>query len=312
MTAMRFCMVAILALGSAPAYAEKPLAFDAASIKPATVPAGVTVSGNGIMASGGAQLPRNTGGPGTNDPGRIHYPLISLKALLGRAWDGYSEIRGPGWLDTQVVSVDATMPPETTKEQFREMLRDLITDRFQLQYQIETKEIPGYTLVVARNGPKMKETAAVPDPQDEAEYKEMKRNGSIGPRQTGPDGFNIPPRGMTGTGFAAIAGNRARMMSQRVTMEGFAHALGTVLKAPVTDATGLTANYDFNVTYSGGFGRDGPYASSLANGTTSDTLDPLLDIFSALQSQLGLKLEPGKVPVEVMVVDHMEKTPAGN
>ncbi len=309
MTAIRFLA---LVLPFAAAAAEKPLTFDAASVKPATVPSGVTVYAGGVSASRREDLERvrRAGGPGTSDPGRIHCPLVSLKGLLDQAWEGsYSEIRGADWLDTQVVSVDATMPPETTKEHFQEMLRNLITDRFQLQYHIETKEIPRYTLVVARNGPKMKQSAAVPDAQDEAAYNEMKRNRSIGPRQTGPDGFDLPPRGMTGTGFAAIAGNRARIMSQRVTMEGFAHALETVLKAPVADATGLTGRYDFNVTYSGGLGSDGPYASSLG---VPEAQDPLPDIFSVLESQLGLKLESRKVPVEVMVVDHMEKTPTGN
>jgi uncharacterized protein (TIGR03435 family) len=317
MTAIRFLALVLPFAGTAEA-AEKPLTFDAASVKPATVPGGVTVFAHGVSASRREDLERlrRTGGPGTSDPDRNHYPLVSLKGLLDEAWEGsYSEIRSAEWLDTQVVSVDATMPPDTTKEQFQEMLRNLVTDRFQLQYHIETKEIPGYTLVVTRNGPKLKESAAVPDAQDEAAFNEMKRNGSTGPRRTGPDGFDLPPRGMTGTGFAAIAGNRARMMSQRETMEGFAHAVETVLKVPVADATGLTGKYDFTVTYSGGFGRDGPYASSLAppsDGTTFEAQDPLPDIFSALQSQLGLKLEPRKVPVEVMVVDHMEKTPVGN
>jgi uncharacterized protein (TIGR03435 family) len=311
MTAIRFLALVLPFAGTA-ATAQQPLTFDAASVKPATVPSGVTVDAHDVSASRREDFERvrRTGGPGTSDPGRIDYPLVSLKGLLDQAWEGsYPEIRGADWLDTQVVSVDATMPPDTTKAQFQEMLRNLITDRFQLQYHIETKQIPGYTLVMARNGPKSKESAAVPDPQDEAAYNEMKRNRSVGQRQIGPDGFELPPRGMTGTGFAAIAGNRARMISQRVTMQGFAHAVETVLKVPVTDATGLTGNYDFNVTYSGGLGLDGPYVSSLG---VPEAQDPLPDIFSALQSQLGLKLESRKVPVEVMVVDHTEKTPAGN
>jgi len=130
------------------------ITFDAASVKPATAPAGVTVSGDKTMVRKGAgiQIPRNTGGPGTEDPGRIHYPLISLKALLNRAWDSYFEIRGPGWLDDDLVWVDATMPPETTKEQFQEMLRNLIIERFALKYHTDSKEITGYALVAAKNG----------------------------------------------------------------------------------------------------------------------------------------------------------------
>jgi uncharacterized protein (TIGR03435 family) len=65
------------------------------------------------------------------------------------------------WANTQVVSVDATLPPHTTQEEFREMLRTLIVERFQLQYHIDTKETGRYSLVVAKGGPKLK-TAAPP------------------------------------------------------------------------------------------------------------------------------------------------------
>jgi uncharacterized protein (TIGR03435 family) len=96
----------------------------------------------GVAKGSGMQIPRNTGGPGTDDPGRIHYPLITLKELLRRAWDSYYEIDGPGWLDSQAVTVDATMPPNTTKAQFQEMPRNLITERFALRYHAGKKRPP--------------------------------------------------------------------------------------------------------------------------------------------------------------------------
>jgi uncharacterized protein (TIGR03435 family) len=180
-------VTAILALGSAllcmaegppsaprDAQANQRLTFDAASVKLAVVPPGITVSGGAITASRREDIVklRNTGGPGTDDPGRIHYPLMSLRNLLGRAYDSYYEIKGPGWLDDTIVAVDATMPPATTKEQFREMLGNLIADRFGLKYHIETKEISGYTLVVAKSGPKLKESAAAaPQPNDEIRFQ---------------------------------------------------------------------------------------------------------------------------------------------
>ncbi len=77
----------------------------------------------------------------------------------------------------------------------------------------------------------------------------------------------------------------------------------------VTDATGLTTRYDFILTFQGG--RPGSTPDSepepLPEGAT-----PLPDIFSALQSQLGLKLETKKVTAKLMVVDHIEKTPSHN
>jgi uncharacterized protein (TIGR03435 family) len=313
----RWSVAAILALGAPLAYlvaavrataphqaaigstTGKPLTFDVASVKPAIVPEGVTVVGEmrGVRKGSGITIPRNSGGPGTDDPGRIHYPLISLKALLVRAWDSYFEIAGPGWLDTQIVRVDATMPPDTTKAQFQEMLRSLITDRFQLKHHTETKQVTGYSLVVTNNGLKMKESAD----QGEAEYAPPKP-----PTGMGKDGFPIyPPVAGKKLMTEGMDGGRSRIIGQQVTIRALAENLSRKLKTIVTDATGLTAKYDFTLTYAA-------VESASQPADNPEGLEPLPDIFSALQSQLGLKLEQKKVAVEVFVVDHMEKTPTGN
>jgi uncharacterized protein (TIGR03435 family) len=100
----------------------------------------------------------------------------------------------------------------------------------------------------------------------------------------------------------SIDSDRNRMVYRQQTMQTLAQELGRMLHTTVTDATGLTAKYDFTVTYTEGTSPASP----------PDGAEPLPDIFSALQAQLGLKLEPKKIPVEVFVVDHMEKTPTGN
>ena len=101
------------------------------------------------------QIPRNTGGPGSNDPGRIHYPYMSLKNILMNAYDVKNfQIVGPGWLDTERFDITATMPPATTKEQFRVMLQNLLAERFKMTVHRETKELPMYSLVVAKGGRK--------------------------------------------------------------------------------------------------------------------------------------------------------------
>jgi len=105
-------------------------------------------------------------------------------------------------------------------------------------------------------------------------------------------------------------------------MTDLAGELGRILKSKVIDETGLKAKYEFMLTFAGGFGRGAPvYAvmpseDSSVGGAASSTVpfatDPLPDIFGALQSQLGLRLEKKKVPAQVMVIDHVEKNPAGN
>jgi uncharacterized protein (TIGR03435 family) len=314
----RWSVAAILAVGAPLAYlaaatqpqtaqtsAKSRLTFDAASVKLTKAPDGVTITGERVSArkGSGVTIPRNTGGPGTPDPGRIHYPFIGLKALLTRAWTSYHEIVGPGWLDTQIVAVDATMPPDTTKEQFQEMLRNLITERFKLKYHSAAKEVAGYTLVLAQNGPKMKESPL----QNEA-------ISELPPQRPtkGPDGFPIfPPRPGPWVVSTEVSHHRSRTIGQQQTMKDLARQLGSMLNSIVTDATGLTAKYDFTVTYAGGIepGRAIP-PSPPAN--APDAEEPLPDIFSALPSQLGLKLEPKKVSVEVMVIDHIDKKPTGD
>jgi len=284
---------------------QKPLAFEAASVKPASVPDGITANGNTVTVrkGSGIAIPRNTGGPGTADPGRIHYPLISLKGLLSQAYDSYFEIVCPGWLDTQFVQVDATLPPNTTKEQFREMLRNLIADRFKLKYHADTKEISGYALVIAKNGPKIKESPNAPVPQ------ESEASGPPERPPIGADGFPTRSRldpGKAGTQVFMGQGGRRRLYAQQQTMHDFAAFLESQLRqdagpntprVSVINATGLTAKYDFTLTFS----REAtPDAEAFA------------DIFGAMQSQLGLKLEQKKTPVQVIVIDHMEKVPTEN
>jgi uncharacterized protein (TIGR03435 family) len=277
---------------------QKRLTFDAASVKPVAVPGGVTLMEDGrvgVRKGGGTRIPPNTGGPGTDDPGRIHWPLISLKQLLRRAWDSPYEIEGPGWLDTQAVAMDATMPSDTSKAQFQEMLRNLITKRFGLQYHAGKKELKGYALGIARNGPKLKASAD----QGEADWVRPK------PPTGSKDGFNIYPPFTGKTLLTEQSGDRSRITGQQITMEALARTLGSQLKTIVTDATALTAKYDFTLTYASPEPLPSP-----AN--MPKDLDPLPDLFAALQSQLGLQLERKPIPVEVFVVDHMERTPTGN
>ena len=279
---------------------QKPLTFDVASVKPVAVPSGVSLLEDGrirVRIGSGAEIPPNTGGPGTASPGRIHYPLVSLKQLLRRAWDSYYEVDGPSWLDSQAVAVDATMPPDTTKAQFQEMLRNLITERFGLQYHAGKKEITGYALGIARNGPKLKASADQGDAENAPPAQMIRDRDNYGFNKYAPV---VGKMMVTDT-----MGDRNRLIGQQVTMQALAKNLGIRLKTIVTDATGLTAKYDFTLTY-----------ESLEPGAPprnmSEGLEPLPDIFAALQLQLGLKLERKPVPVEVFVVDHMEKTPVEN
>jgi len=129
---------------------DPSVTFDAASVKPANpnMPDGRTVVG---------MLPP-TGGPGTSDPSRIRYPIVSLEALIRSAYAlrPDEKIIGPGWLDTDFFQVEAVMSPDTTKDRFREMLRNLLADRFKLKAHRAERGSPIWAIVVAKSGPRMK------------------------------------------------------------------------------------------------------------------------------------------------------------
>ena len=266
--------------------------FEAASVKPANpnMPDGRIVVG--------MQSP--SGGPGTSDPGRIRYPIVSLRFLIGIAYDlkPTTKLTGPDWLDTDFFQVEATMPPTTTKEQFRTMLQNLLADRFQLKVHRESQETPVYALLVARNGPKMKESNQqedVPLPSDAFAHRAQ------GPPNLSPEGFpahpNVPA---TGAGiFTTIGTKGIRLTARQRTMHDLANALTAGASRPVVDETGLTAKYDFVLTF-------------FRPGATTPDGEALPEIFSAIQSQLGLRLESQKRAVETLVIDHVERTPTAN
>lgn len=304
--------------------ADKPLSFEAASVKAADMP----------KPDGGGRIfiAPPSGGPGTRDPGRIRYPFINLKQLLTIAYDVKSyQISGPAWLDSERFEITATMAPETTTEQFHVMLQNLLAERFKMVVHKETRELPMYALEVTKNAPKLTESdgkAKAPDP--EAPPPPLPPGGP----KIGPDGFpQLPFAGRAGL-FMMMMPGRARLVGTQQTMQDLATRLGNQLSKPVTDETGLTRKYDFTLTFSpeGMNGPMGPMPPPPGGGGTMvavappgagrDSGDPANvfrpdgeappDIFHALQTQLGLRLESKKGPVEIVVVDHMEKTPAEN
>jgi uncharacterized protein (TIGR03435 family) len=114
-----------------------------------------------------------TGGPGTNDPGRFHASRINMSTLLVQAFGvSLDQISGPARLrdftaDTYY-SVDAVIPPGTTKEQYQKMMQNLLIERFHLVFHIEKRDFPGYELVVDKGGPRFKEVTPTPDAQPNA------------------------------------------------------------------------------------------------------------------------------------------------
>ena len=299
--------------------ANQRLTFEAASIKPAALAS----PGKVMMAAPG-------GGPDTRDPGRIHYPFITLKVLVQNAYDVKAyQIQGPPWLDMERFEVNATMPPETTREQFRAMLQNLLAERFQLTIHRETRQLPGYSLVVAKNGPKMTES----HPSPAADNSGPALPTPFAAPKIGPDGFPALPASDAGRPglFLMMMPGRARLVGQQQAMLDLANRLTGLMSRPVTDETGLTAKYDFVLTFSpdgmsapmgapsGAVGMMIPAPPPAPSGAAAGAAsvgppegDNLPDVFRAVKEQLGLALEAKKGPVELIVIDHVEKMPTAN
>jgi uncharacterized protein (TIGR03435 family) len=280
--------------------------FDVASIKPAAPP---DASGRMRIMMGG--------GPGTDDPGRITYSGVPLKMILTLAFNVKAyQITGPDWLDSERFDVTAKVPPGTTKEQARVMMQNLLADRFKLTIHHETKEMAAFILSAGKNGAKLK--ASEPEPAKDPDAESPRpAPGPMGKLPMGKDGFPEFPKtpGRPAHNMMRMNG-QAKIACEQCSMAEFLDMLGMQVEKPVVDMTGLKGTYDFSLIFQlelrGGMMGRGPMPPG-AGGPPPDSLEesqPALT--TAVQEQLGLKLDSKKAPVDLIVIDHVEKTPSEN
>jgi uncharacterized protein (TIGR03435 family) len=312
------------------AASDKPkLEFEVATIKPAPP------IGNGPIRIG------STGGPNGGDPARITYHNSTLRDLLVAAYGvKRNQISGgPEWLDSERFDITAKIPEGTGKDDVKVMLQNLLADRFKAEIHRETKELPIYALIVGKSGPKLK-ASTVPDPPPAPKAGEGAGPGSapspppppgvFGPPKRDADGCPQPPEQMAGRGvnFMMMTPTGACLVSTGQTVTALADMLSNQLDRPVVDMTELKGKFDFKLRFdpgSTGMGRGrggmfvfaGPPPGGGPGGPGGaaqppEEREPAPSIFSAMQDQLGLKLDPRKGPVDLLVIDHIEKTPTEN
>jgi uncharacterized protein (TIGR03435 family) len=272
------------------------LEFEVVSVKPSPPP--------GNSYSVGCK-----GGPGSKDPGMLQCQNFSMMNLLTRAYGmPRYEITAPDWAPMVMFDITAKIPEGTTKEQAAVMLQNMLIDRFKLALHHESKEMAKYDLVLAKSGPKFKETVETPAPK---EGDPPKPPAPSRPSGLGTDGFPV----LGGNGMIMMNG-RGRLFYSNWTMEQVASQLAGQLSKPVTDATGLKGKYDIGIYWL----QDSMRASAPAaagGGAASTPPTPEADVtgptlLQAIQDQLGLRLEAKKGPVDILVVDHVEKLPTDN
>ena len=220
---------------------------------------------------------------------------ISLKAVIQHAY-GVEEnqiLGAPSWVGSERYDIEAKVSSSDTDAlhdlnpyQRRLMLQPLLADRFQLKVHTELRDFPVLVLVVAKGGPKLHEAK---------------------PGDTYPNGL----KGFDGGGGPGMMLMRpGQLTAQGVDLSFVAKQLSQQLGRTVQDKTGLTGKYDFTMQWKPD--RDpspmpgAPEPGQQGPGATLSTDSSEASIFTAVQEQLGLKLESRKAPVEVLVIDHVE------
>ena len=243
-----------------------------------------------VKLSGPQSVRGSDGGPGTKDPTHYRFAMATLQDLIAVGWKvKYFQISSKSPVDKDRYDVIVNVPEDATREQFRQMMRDLLAERFQLRVHTESRNFPAYELVLAKGGLKLKESGLAPKDKS----------------KPGDDRFPVIPatQGMTASFSSAGLHPICRMRGRRQTIAAIAEMLRTPGNAPIVDETGLSGVYDFTFEYA----LDTPAA-------LTDTVGPppLADVFAALQEQLGLQLVAKKLPFDVVVVESFNRTPADN
>jgi uncharacterized protein (TIGR03435 family) len=267
-------------------------AFEVASIKLNTL--------SDFMASASAR-PRFRGGPGTSEPGRLRIAPTGLRTLIEWAWNVKNfALVGPSSLDETLYSIDAIVPPDTTRADCYRMLQRLLIERLQLEVHHEARPGTVYELVVAKGGPKLPDAEPVPAGESVALEATMRPN-LTGSTVRGKDGRpELPPGHPRAIRMIAL-GSGYRFLGRMQTAADIAGTLEEHIGRPVIDKTGLKGVYDYTFDVA---------ADGVAiNGAAGSETDGIGAIFAAV-GQLGLRLEPKKGPVDMLVVDRFQKIPS--
>jgi bla regulator protein blaR1 len=241
-------------------------------------------------------------------------PILIVRALQGGRLSADATVRlliqnayslqafqiadAPGWTGSDHYRIEAKSEHDAPRAEVMLSLQTLLEDRFRLRYHRETRDLPIYELSAARSGPKLS-ASKEGECENSADPLAEPTGGRMAPPGRGP----VPPAPCGSVGVALETGG-ARMFGRKVAMAEFVRVLSMVLDRPVVDRTGVTETFGVRLDFL-------PDAATPVlpppppDAASSDTMGP--PIFTALQEQLGLKLESVKGPVEVMVIDHLER-----
>jgi uncharacterized protein (TIGR03435 family) len=258
--------------------------FQVASIKPNT---GVGARGMGVRAQPGGRLTT------------LNAPLMML-IQNAYAVQASQVVGGPSWINSDGYDIEAKPERNTDREHMWLMLQSLLADRFKLALHRETRELPIYALTVTKGGLK-------PPPPKAGSCVTIDPNAPPPPGT--PLGFPCGKVGVMGSPSGLL-----QMQGGKVPMTELVRILAMVLGRPIADRTGVTGEFDVHLDFTpdeSTMGLPGAGGPGDPGGPPLATDPGRPNIFAALHEQLGLNLSPAKGPVEVLVIDHVER-PAAN
>lgn len=303
--------------------AAPKLEFEVATVKP---------SEDLSKAGGGGRIAVRIGV--RNDGALVTYNRMTLAQLVQQAYGVKSyQVSGAPWTDQLQYDISAKMPDGANKDQAPEMLQNLLKDRFKLEFHRENKEHSVFALTAPKGSSKLKVAdpnnafprppglgpGAPPPPPPAGGGGGQQASGGRGPGPSGP-----PPQGAT---MMTMGPNGGTMEMRGVSLARLSDMLARYVGRPVVDQTNIDGVFDFSLTVSpeemnnmnagmqgamtmmraevasrGDAGGRGPEPPNMPDGAS---------IFQSIQAY-GLKLEPKKAPIEVIVIDSAEKSPAQN
>jgi uncharacterized protein (TIGR03435 family) len=201
---------------------------------------------------------------------------------------------GPAWIESERFAIEASTGPGITADDARAMIRAMLVERFKLKTHTEKRDLQGFSLIAVRgntndrrpSGPAcapLRAPAGIPAPPP--------------PPPPPPGGQVLPLTAGTALSKCGAALGPSWFSARAISFEQFATLLSRTIRRPVVDRTNLIGPYDFDLI----FQPESPAPSPVPLPADAPS------IFTAVQEQLGLKLDPQRVPTDIIVIDSVER-----
>jgi uncharacterized protein (TIGR03435 family) len=273
-TYARLSLAAVIVIGVGAPIGLSAQAPAATTTKPSFEVASIKLNKSGEQGA------RMLGQPG----GRVTVTNFSLRGLIRNAYrmQDFQISEGPGWITSDRFDINAKADGDPAPDQMQLMLQSLLEERFNLVVHKETRDVPVYALVLAKADGKVGRNLVRSD-IDCAALGRAKIAPPAPPLPTPSEPRPVPQCGMrTGNG---------RLTARAATIVQLGTTLASMVNRVVLDRTGLAGSFDIDLEW-----------------TPEQTVDTSgASIFTALQEQLGLRLDPARGPVEMLVIDRVEQ-----